>query len=197
MVDAAKRAAGAKRTRRESLLVANAPVRFSGLLAGLTLRHEIANIHADVSRDLAQQSRRDIAARVERHCRDAAIGMAKLLVRAPLTNLGKPESHQDRNHLARLENRDVRHGLGHANGMSPDKLSLEPRITILEQHGDNLAEVLVELIQRGGLRMSSRPARHVADEEPRGGITLDHSGERTHEPKVARFDGAFSAAASG
>jgi hypothetical protein len=30
VVDAAKRAAGAKRTRREGLLVANAPVRFSG-----------------------------------------------------------------------------------------------------------------------------------------------------------------------
>ena len=50
-------------------------------------RQEFVHGQLDVSGDLAQQRRRDVASRVERHSRRAPVGVAELLVRTALTDL--------------------------------------------------------------------------------------------------------------
>jgi DNA-binding transcriptional LysR family regulator len=157
------------------------------MLAGSTLRHEIADVEADVSRNLAEETWRDVATRVVRDRCDPPVRMAELLVRSALANLCKSEADQDREHLARVEDRDVRHALRHANGVGSDELGLKARITVLKQHAYDLAEVLVQFIQRGCLGVSAGPSWHVADEQAGGGITLDHGSERTHGRRVARL----------
>ena len=52
---------------------------------------------------------------------------------------------------------------------------------ILEKHGDDLLEVLSQLVYRGTLRVRAGPTRYVPDEEARRGVALDHRRETTHD----------------
>jgi len=59
---------------------------------------------------LRQQRGRDIAARVERHGGETAVGMSKLLVRAALADLFETVSLKQSDYLPRLENRQGAQG---------------------------------------------------------------------------------------
>ena len=67
------------------------------------------NGEADVAGNLAQESRRDISARMNRHGGYATIRVPELLVRAALAKLAKTEALQQCHHLARLEDWWLRH----------------------------------------------------------------------------------------
>jgi hypothetical protein len=54
--------------------------------------NELANIHAYVTCDGAEKSRRDVSALVERNRRHAAIRMSILAVRTTLANLNESET---------------------------------------------------------------------------------------------------------
>ena len=54
------------------------------------------------------------------------------------------------------------------------------RLRALEDHGDDLAEIVVELFERLALRVRAREAGDVADEEPGVGATLDDGSEAPH-----------------
>lgn len=60
----------------------------------------------DVTRDLAEEDRRNITTAMERYRRAASIGMPVLAMRPTLTDFDEPQSFQQRHHLARLEDWD-------------------------------------------------------------------------------------------
>ena len=84
----------------------------------------------------------------------------------------------------RLENGNVAHGLGNLDRLRSDELALELGGAILEQHGDDLFEVLAELIERRALGVCTRPPRDVADEESRGLVALDDCREALHAEMI-------------
>lgn len=75
----------------------------------LPTRDEILRVHSDIARDLPGETRGDIATLVEWNRRRSAVWMPKLLVRSALSNFREAKCKQDRNDLARLQNRDVTH----------------------------------------------------------------------------------------
>jgi hypothetical protein len=76
-------------------------------LGGATLRsHELGNRHPDVPADLAEQSGRNVAARVHGHGRHPTVGVPKLLVGAALPDLDEPESLKAGDDLPWLEDGD-------------------------------------------------------------------------------------------
>ena len=78
---------------------------------------------------------------MKRHSRPATIRVPKLSVRASLPHFGEPQLPEKCHDLARLENRRLRHGLPHFDGLSPDELTLESGIAFLEEHLDYFLEV--------------------------------------------------------
>jgi len=71
----------------------------------LPMTKEFIGSQADVFDNLAQEDWRDVSATVDGYCCTSSIGMAKLLVGAPLPYLFEPEAAENRNHLAGGENR--------------------------------------------------------------------------------------------
>ena len=65
--------------------------------------------------------------------------------------------------------------------MRPDELGFEGGLAVLEQHRDDLCEVLVRLVEGGPLRVGSRETGDMPDEEARIEATLDHKGVVTHD----------------
>lgn len=73
-------------------------------LGGAALRsHELGNGQPNVPPDLAEQRRRDIAARVHRHRGNPAVGVPELLVRPALADLHEPETLEAGDDLSRFE----------------------------------------------------------------------------------------------
>jgi hypothetical protein len=71
-------------------------------------------------------------------------------------------------------------------GLRADELALELRFAVLEEHGRDLFEVLAKLVERRTLRMRTRPAGDIPDEEARLRVALDDSGEAPHPTRVTR-----------
>ena len=101
---------------------------------------------------------------MERNGRHAAIRMSILAVRTTLANLNESETGEDGGDFPRLENGNVAHCLGDLHRLRSDELALDLRRAILQQHGDDLFEVLAKLVERGTLRVRTGPAGNVADE---------------------------------
>ena len=65
--------------------------------------------HADVSRNLPEEQRRDVASRVKRYGGRPPVRMPELLVRSSLPYLDEPEASQASHHLSRFQDRGTRH----------------------------------------------------------------------------------------
>ena len=119
---------------------------------------------------------------MERDGRDAAVRVTELLVRASLPNLDEAKSLEPSHDFPRLENWERAHERrsGDEDRLRADELRLQRRFTILEQHGDDLAEVRLELVQGLRLTVRSWEAWYVTHVEVRGGIALDDGGIGTH-----------------
>ena len=70
---------------------------------------QLCDGRTDVSRNLPQKDRRDIATSVERYCCCATCAVTKLLVRTALARLNKAQALQQRDNLGGLEDGDVAH----------------------------------------------------------------------------------------
>ena len=152
-------------------------------LGGAALRSdELGDRHPDVATDLAQQGGRDITPRMHGDGRDAAVGVAELLVRAALADLDEPEPLEAGDHLARLKDRDRAHGrqLGDEDGLRADELRLQRRLAVLEEHGDDLAKVGVEFVETVPLAVGAREPRDIPDEDAGLRVPLDDGGVSAH-----------------
>lgn len=109
------------------------------------------------------------------------IRVTELLVGATLAYFPEAQRFKERDDLAGFQGRDAPHGSGDLEGMSADELRFDLGLTVLKQEVNDLAEVYFELVERAPLRMGARPAGDVAHKDPGVRISLDNSGESTHE----------------
>jgi len=98
--------------------------------------------NCDIFDNLAEKKRRNITATVKWNRSSASIGMAVLLVRTALTDLDKTQLLQHTGHLTRLQNGKTGHYLN-GDGLGTHELDLKLRLTILHEHRNDLAQVLV------------------------------------------------------
>ena len=110
---------------------------------GLGLGDELADVHSDVAGDCPEESRRDVTTLVKRNGRHPPIRVAVLAVRTTLTDLNESEFGKYGGDFTRLQDRHIAHGLGDLHRLRPYELPFELWGTVLEQHGDDLLEVLV------------------------------------------------------
>ena len=115
--------------------------------------------------------------------------MAILPVGSALSNLDGSEALQNPGDLPRLQDGDVPH-LRDLNGLRTDELPLQLWLAVLKKHGDDLFEVLSQLVDAGALRVRARPPWDISNEQTRVRIPLDDRSERPHEVQgSARSDG--------
>ena len=74
---------------------------------------------------------------MKRYRRPATVGMPQLAVRASLADLREPKLPKQRHDLARLEDRWLRHGLRHFDGLSADELAFESGVALFKEHFDH------------------------------------------------------------
>lgn len=98
----------------------------------LPLLKKLRNGEADVLGDLAQQSWRDVAARMKGNSSAASGPVTKLLVRSALPHLDKSQLAQDGDDLGGLQYRDARHVSRNRDVLDSDKLRFEYRLAILQ-----------------------------------------------------------------
>jgi len=145
------------------------------------MAQELRNGQADVSGNLSQQNRRNIPAFVKCHRCAAPIRVAELLVGTPLANLNESNALKQANYFFGFEDGNVPHAiLSDLNRLGSDKLSFHRRLTILQQHLQNLAQILTQLVQRRTLRMSTGKSWNVADKQFGLGTLLNDGGESLH-----------------
>jgi hypothetical protein len=149
-------------------------------LKALSVLDELGNREADVFGDLPKQNRRDVSTLVKRHGRAMAGAVSILLVRTALSDFGEAELEQNGDDLGGLQNRNITHDLCNCDVVDADEFRLKLRFAVLEEHGNHLLEVFVQLVERLALRVSTRKSRNKADEQTSMRITLDYCGERPH-----------------
>jgi hypothetical protein len=120
----------------------------------------------DVRGDLAQQRGRDIATCVDGTVVVRPSGCRNCLCEPRWRTSAKPRASSRETTC-----RGLRTGrlptAGQATWMvrTVDELGLERRLSVLEQHLDDLAQILLQFVDFGALAVSAGPARHVADQQ--------------------------------
>ena|ERR1700682_1101664 len=143
------------------------------------MREQLLNGQTNVLGDLTQQVWGNVAPAVIWDGRSATIGMAELLVRTALAYFNKPQSVENRNDFARLEDRNAGH-LVDDYGLRSDKLGFELRVAVIEKHCDHFLEIGVQLVECGALAMRSGKPGNVAHVQIRFGGPFNHRGIAVH-----------------
>jgi hypothetical protein len=99
--------------------------------------------------------------------------MTERPVRTALPHRSEARTNQQGFELARLQSRYRPHPLRDSDGLEPHELGLQLRLSILEEHRDDLAEVSFELVERFALAVRTRPTGDRTDQEAGFGIPLD------------------------
>ena len=133
---------------------------------------ELLHSQSDVGGDLTQQGWRDVPSLVNWDGRATPIWMLELLVRTSLTGLLESEPLKQGDDFAGLEDRRL-HGSGDGNGLYADELRIELGFAVLEQQGDDLTQIGLQLVQGLRLTVCTREAGDIADVKLRVGIPLD------------------------
>ena len=140
--------------------------------------HELVDSQARVPGDAAKQVRGQVTARMHWHGRCAPVRMTEPLVQAALTNFLEAQRGEDGDNLARLEYRDRRHPRSHHDGLRADILANHRGRSVFEDHGDDFAEIGVELIERLALAVGAGKAGDIPDVKASLPATLDNRGIR-------------------
>lgn len=113
---------------------------------------------------------------MHRNGRTPSIGVAILDMRTALTNDNKAQSFESGTDLLRLQNF---HGVLPVSGerqiLGTDKFRFKNRISILEQHGDYLPQILSQFVECLSLRMGSRESRNISDQKTCGRVPFNYS----------------------
>lgn len=140
---------------------------------------ELIHSQANVLGDLANEYRRDIAAGVKRNRSRPTVRMAKLLVRTALPYFGEAKREQDGDNFSRLQDRHAAR-LSDKYGLSADEFGFQLGIAVFQEHGDHLAQVRMQLVERRPLAMCAAESRHIADVQLSRRAVLDHRGIGMH-----------------
>ena len=110
------------------------------------MTHELVRGETDIFSDPAERDWWNVSAFVKRNCCAPAIYVAILFVGTSLTSFNKPELLQYRNNFGRFQDRKVSHLSRNLYHLGSDKLTVEFRLAILEEHFNNFSQILVQLI---------------------------------------------------
>ncbi len=110
------------------------------------MSEELIDGETNVLRDLTKKNWRNVASAVVWHGRGTTIGMAELLVRSALAYFDKPQTGENRDDFARLENRNARHSVDN-DGLRADEFGLELRFAVVKQHGDHFSKIGLQLVE--------------------------------------------------
>ena len=128
----------------------------------------------------ARQNGRNVARAVDRHGGASPVGVDEPLVGPALAHFAKTERGQDGDDLTRSENRQGWHDRSDPDGLRPDELSLNRRLALLEDEGNDFGEVGVEFVQRRCLAVGASEAGYVSDIETGIAAPLDNGGVGSH-----------------
>jgi len=142
--------------------------------------NELLDAHADVARNDTEQAWRDVPASVIRNGGCPTVGVSELLVRAALPDFEESEATENGNNNSRPKRRDSPHGSGYFEGLCADEGGIDGWFAILEEHINDLKEILPKLFERGALRVRSRPSGYITDEEAGVLIAFNDSSEGAH-----------------
>ena len=120
---------------------------------------------------------------MHRHRGDPAVGVPELPVRPALADLNEPNALEAGDDLPRFENGDRPHlgrRLGDEDRLCPDELRLKRGLAVLKEHGDDLTQVRVQLVETLTLAVSTGEPRDVPHEEAGLWIALDDGGVSAH-----------------
>ena len=93
-----------------------------------------------------------------------------------LCAIASSKEQEDCDDLRRLENRNIAHDSGNSDVLNRDEFRFAHGFPIFEEHRYHLAEVGVQLIQRGALGMCAGEAWNEANKETGLRIALDYGG---------------------
>lgn len=113
-----------------------------------SLGEEVVHRDADVFNNLPQQRGRNIASLVQRDGGGPAVGVAILDMGTSLAHRHETKPLQDTVNLGGFEDGDVAHSLSDTNGLRANEFTFKLRLAVLKQHGDNLAEIGLQLVKR-------------------------------------------------
>lgn len=146
----------------------------------LLARYQFVDGEADVLGNLAQQDRRNVAPSVERHRGAASLAIPELFVRATLADFDKAQPNQQGDNLLGFEYRRLAHASGNGHVLYADELRFHHRLAVFQQHGDDFAQIVVDLIQRFALRMGTGKSWHETSEQAGLRTTFDHRRINSH-----------------
>lgn len=109
--------------------------------------------------------------------RRATVRVAKLHVRAALSDACESEIHEECYNFARFEDRKSGHVLVHRDKLSADEFTFHEWFAIFEEHFEHFAKIAIELVQRCTLRMGARHAGDMSNVQPCIGVALNDCGK--------------------
>ena len=118
-------------------------------------------------------------------CSAPAIYVAILFVGTALTSFNKSELLEYRNNFGRFQDRKISHLSRDLYSLGSDKLTVEFRLAILEEHFNNFSQILVQLIQTLCLCVCARKPGYVANIDARVRTLLDDCSIFFHSSSVA------------
>jgi hypothetical protein len=140
---------------------------------------EFVHREANIFDDLTEESGRDVATLMHRHCGHSAVDVTELFVRTALPRFLKSQPLKPCDNLASLEDWGLRHCSRH-DSLDADEFGLKLWFTILEEEKNDFLEVAIELVQCLPLAVRTRETGHVADVQLGIGVTLNDRGEGLH-----------------
>ena len=142
---------------------------------------ELVDSQADISSNAAKQDGRQVTASMNRDGGRAAVRMTEPLMRTALSYFRKAGRDKNGDDLARLEDGYEHHAIsGHDDGLRADVFARHLGQPVVEDHGDDFLEVVVEFVARLPLAVRTRKTGDIADIEARIRATLHDGGVAVH-----------------
>ena len=114
------------------------------------------------------------------HGRSPTIAVSKLLMGAALPNLDEAQLPEERDDLARLQDRNLAHRSRHFDGLGPDEHALEAWRAIFEKHLNDLLQIGLQFVQRRALAVGAGKTRHPPHVQPGVRVSFDDGSEMLH-----------------
>ena len=101
-----------------------------------------------------------------------------------LPHLNESEALQQGGHFSWLQDRKRSH-LRNLDGVHPDELGQELRLSVFEQHADDFLEVALQVVKTHTLTVGAGPPWNVADVEACLRVALNDDGIAAHWHRLA------------
>ena len=152
-----------------------------------TRLEHFVNRKPDVLGDLAEQGGGNVPNRMERDRGTTSVAVSVLSMGAALSHEFEAQSKEHGLDLTGLQDRDGSQSSGDPNCIGADELGIELRITILQEHLNNLFHVVKKFIDGGPLGVGTRPSGDVSNIDPGIGVEFDDSCIIAHAIPLVAF----------